>query len=200
LGCGDGRSWGQWLRDHTNGYIGVDVSESGIATAKGLGLDARLIEDAAALPFADASFDQAVSLEVLEHLFEPQLAVAEVRRVLRPRGRFIASVPNAAHWLRRKELALDGVFNPLGDDRDPEEPWRSPHIRFFTVSSLRRLLEHAGFHQVEVIGFQGAVRQASWVAALVRSDGPKRERLARRINARMCSILGRRLYALAICP
>jgi SAM-dependent methyltransferase len=49
-------------------------------------------EDLSALE--DASVDMVVSFETLEHLANPERFVGEVRRVLRPGGRFIASVPN----------------------------------------------------------------------------------------------------------
>lgn len=49
--------------------------------------------DVTALPFADASFDAVVLGEVLEHVPKDRKAVAEVKRVLRPRGVLALSVP-----------------------------------------------------------------------------------------------------------
>jgi SAM-dependent methyltransferase len=46
----------------------------------------RVVADARALPFRDASFDVVLMAFVLFHLAEPEVAIAEVRRVLRPRG------------------------------------------------------------------------------------------------------------------
>ncbi len=52
-----------------------------------------------ALPFADASFDAAVAADVLCHrAIDPALALAELRRVLRPAGRLIVNMP-AYGWL-----------------------------------------------------------------------------------------------------
>jgi SAM-dependent methyltransferase len=52
-----------------------------------------------ALPFADASFDAAVAADVLCHrAIDPALALAELRRVLRPAGRLIVNMP-AYRWL-----------------------------------------------------------------------------------------------------
>lgn len=50
--------------------------------------------DARALPFADASFGAAVSFETIEHFDRQDGFVREVRRVLRPDGRFIVSTPD----------------------------------------------------------------------------------------------------------
>lgn len=49
-------------------------------------------QDLSAIP--DASIDMVVSFETLEHIADPERFLAHVRRVLRPGGRFIASVPN----------------------------------------------------------------------------------------------------------
>jgi methionine biosynthesis protein MetW len=149
VGCGDGGTSGVWLRDRVAAYVGVDISESAIRMATERGLDARLISDAAELPFADDSFEVAICTEVLEHLFEPQLALAEIRRVLRPDGRLIVTVPNLAHWRNRLDVAVLGRWNPRGDHRSAIEPWRDPHIRFFTLASLVNLTEQAGFRVVE---------------------------------------------------
>ena len=63
-----------------------------------------------ALPYPDATFDRALCLDVLEHLtFEEQpRALAELRRVLRPGGELLVSVPNLAHLQSRVHFLLRG--------------------------------------------------------------------------------------------
>lgn len=63
-----------------------------------------------ALPFADASFDRALCLDVLEHLaYEQQpRALAELHRVLVPGGELLVSVPNLAHLQSRVQFLLRG--------------------------------------------------------------------------------------------
>lgn len=151
LGCGDGGTSGMYLSSHAKVYVGVDISEQAVELARGRGLDARVIDDAAVLPFDDSSFDVVVCSEVLEHLFEPNRAVAEAFRVLRPSGRLLVTVPNGTHWRDRIDM-LFGMWHPAGDDLGRKEPWRSPHIRFFQVATLRTMLKGAGFVDVEVGG------------------------------------------------
>jgi ubiquinone/menaquinone biosynthesis C-methylase UbiE len=90
--------------------------------------------DAAALPFLDASFDIAVCRFALHHLEDPSVALAEMRRCLRPGGRLgVADLvadedPDAAR--RQNEL----------------ERWRDPsHVRFLARGRLRALVADAGF-------------------------------------------------------
>jgi methionine biosynthesis protein MetW len=149
VGCGDGGTSGGWLHEHAARYVGVDISESAVEMASARGLDARLIDDAGDLPFPDGSFDLAICTEVLEHLFEPQRALTEIHRVLRTGGRLIVTVPNLAHWRNRLDLALLGRWNPRGDHLSPAEPWRDPHVRFFTLRSLVDLTESSGFEVLE---------------------------------------------------
>src|SRR5581483_8007533 len=105
------------------------------------------------LPFADDSFDFAVSIEVLEHLFEPQKAIAEIHRVLRPGGKLIVTVPNVSHWRNRVDLGVFGRWNPRGDHLSASQPWRDAHIRFFTVRTLGKLVEGCAFEIVARGGF-----------------------------------------------
>jgi methionine biosynthesis protein MetW len=152
VGCGDGGTSGVWLNERTASYLGVDVSEAAVEMARGRGLEARRIADAGKLPFAADSFDVAVCIEVLEHLLEPQLAVSEIRRVLRPGGRLILTVPNVAHWRNRVDSLL-GRWNPRGDHLSAAEPWRDAHVRFFTIGSLTSLIEVCGLEVVERGGY-----------------------------------------------
>jgi SAM-dependent methyltransferase len=52
------------------------------------------LEDVQALTYSDASFDTVVSCETVEHLPDPQRAVGELARVLRPGGRLFLTTPN----------------------------------------------------------------------------------------------------------
>lgn len=80
--------------------IGVDNSDYAVAYARAcygatLANAAFEVGDACDLSrFADGSVDLVVSFETIEHLREPDRFLGEVRRVLRPGGRLLGSVPN----------------------------------------------------------------------------------------------------------
>lgn len=195
VGCGDGGTSGGWLQAHTAKYLGVDISESALAVARERGLDVEQIGDAAELPLADASFDCVVCTEVLEHLFEPQVALAEIHRVLRPEGRLIITVPNVAHWRNRLDLALLGRWNPRGDNLSPEQPWRDPHVRFFSLASLSRLVEMSAFEVMERGGHAqfGLAQHSPGLRSLART--PEAGSTTRRAAARFPNVLAESLYA-----
>jgi len=99
VGCNAGELL-QHCRDlfPTMQLAGVEVNQAALEQAR-LNLpqaDLRL-SGAQAIPFAESSFDCVTCIEVLEHIPESLRAssLAEIRRVLRPGGRFILRVPHA---------------------------------------------------------------------------------------------------------
>lgn len=198
VGCGDGRTAGLWLREYGCEYVGVDVSDNAIAEAQELGLDVRKISDASELPFPDGTFDAALSIEVFEHLFDPLATAREIFRVLKPGGVLIATLPNVAYWRRRLELVV-GRWNPVGDDLSIEQPWRDPHVRFFTASTLASMLENAGYDRVHVAGHAGNfVRDLPCIG--LRVWNRKTSRPYRWAQRRHPSVFGLRLNATAFKP
>lgn len=193
VGCGAGETYAQWINREAASYVGVDVSAKAVEHARQRGLSAELIDEAVTLPFAADSFDVAVCIEVFEHLFAPARAASEIRRVLRPGGVLIASTPNSAYWRLRANL-LFGVWNPLGDSRSIEAPWRDPHIRFFTVAVLERMLRTAGYGRVEV-GAHGG-RLLDHMTSRPTAFGVSG--MYRRVERRFPALLGMTLHALAV--
>ena len=85
LGCGSGRAL-LWNRDWQSTAVGVDIAPFFASDARE-GID-LLLADLRKLPFADATFTKAYSLDVLEHLSPEALRamLGEANRVLTPGG------------------------------------------------------------------------------------------------------------------
>lgn len=160
VGCGDGLTSGKWISESGMKYVGVDISANAVEEAMRSGLNAVKIKDASTLPFALSSFDAAVCIEVLEHLFDPKGTIKDIVRVLKPGGVFIATVPNTVYWRNRADFFLLGRWNPLGDTLSVQQPWRDPHIRFFTFQSMRRLLDECGLSLLHIGGQSGGLLKA----------------------------------------
>lgn len=93
-GCGSG-PLSAALRDRGADVTGIDASAGMLALARRrLGADAALhvVDLSDPLPFADGAFDDVVASLVLHYLEDWGPALAELRRVLKPGGRLIASV------------------------------------------------------------------------------------------------------------
>jgi SAM-dependent methyltransferase len=135
LGC----RYGALTRAYAEGndVVGVDVDRDALAEAAKLGIETRWADAEEPLPFEDASFDVVVAGELIEHLRDPDGLVAEVRRVLRPGGTFVGSVPNFFR-LRNRLAMLFG--RPL--DHDPT------HLHVFAPRDVHTLV--AGFEDVEL--------------------------------------------------
>jgi 2-polyprenyl-6-hydroxyphenyl methylase / 3-demethylubiquinone-9 3-methyltransferase len=78
-------------------HVGVDLVPSALVQAAEHGVQ-PLVSDAAALPFADAAFDVVVAGEILEHLDDPDTAVAEICRVTRPGGWIVIDTIADTRW------------------------------------------------------------------------------------------------------
>ncbi len=108
LGCGSGDEV-VYLRRAFKcpRVVGVDLSAAFSARARS---ESDLaVADAARLPFPANSFDFAAAIHSLEHVSSPRSALAEVARVLRPRGWFYVGVPN-----RTRVLGYLGSFGVSG--------------------------------------------------------------------------------------
>ena len=103
VGCGSA-ACSRWLRTAGADAVALDLSGGMLARADALnastGVAVRLLQaDAGALPLADASFDLACSAYGgLPFVADARAVLAEVRRVLRPGGRFVASVNHPMRW------------------------------------------------------------------------------------------------------
>lgn len=145
---------------------GIDLTAEFCEVARHLtrlvGLDSRVefeLGDALAMPFADALFDGAYSMNVSMNVANKPALYAEIRRVLKPGG-----------WLLLSEIA-QGPGAPL----DYPMPWAdSARYSFLsTPEETRRGLEAAGF---EVIKFRDTVAEAKAFGARSRAMVERREK------------------------
>ena len=113
-----------------------------------------------------------------------------------PGGQAIFTTPNIAYWRCRLDLTCLGRWNPVGDDMSIAEPWRDPHIRFFTPSILARLIEQHGFTVADQRGYHGAaLRDCPFVRHRVTNANASR--FYRRVERRWPALLALNIATVA---
>ena len=158
LGCGDGSALAVAAGPHpAHRFVGIDWSGDALRQAQALGLTVVRADLAApGLPVADGAADVVIMSELIEHLVDPDGAVAEARRVLRPGGSLLLSTPNLAAWYNRGLLALgiQPVFSEVSLHGVFGRPGRvvAGHLRLFTRRALTEFLTASGFRCVTVTG------------------------------------------------
>lgn len=143
VGCGEGRHIFGVMQEYPNiKCTGLDMDDKSLEKAREgyeyfeslSNVGANFTKGSAyALPFEDNFFDLIVCSEVLEHLHEYNNAVKEIHRVLKPGGKFYASVP--AYWPEKVcwILSTDYQNQPGG------------HLRIFNENQLINEIKDSGF-------------------------------------------------------
>jgi SAM-dependent methyltransferase len=131
-GCGSGRNMLELARRGT--VAGVELSSASVELARARGVGEVIAGSVVELPFADASFDLIVSLDVIEHLDDDLAALREFRRTIAPGGALLITVP-AYQWLWSGHDEINY------------------HHRRYTRSTLQRVAERAGWRQARTTYF-----------------------------------------------
>jgi dolichol-phosphate mannosyltransferase len=134
IGCGSSR-----ILEAMKGAIGLDVSIQKLRFMGRKGCPV-LRGSIYALPFPDASFDEVVFSQVIEHIPKKPQIMGEIRRVLRPGGRLIIGTPDYARlfWIVLEEFY----------DRISPQAYGHEHISPYTLAEMRRLLADNGFEHL----------------------------------------------------
>jgi len=137
IGCAHG-GFLQRLRSQGWQVRGVEFSPDAAERAASRGLDVHVgTLESAELP--DGEFDAVFLWMVLEHLHDPAATLREIRRILKPEGWLMFSVPNYGSWERR---FFGRYWCALELPR---------HLQHYTTRSLKRLLADTGFEIEQVI-------------------------------------------------
>jgi len=143
LGCGEGA-----LLLHSGMLgVGVDLHADRLAIAKKSGI-ISVHGDGNKLPFSDAVFSTAVSMEVLEHIPDMSLMMKEMCRVLEDNGVWLISVPSVTlrslHEMKKsgKAIYLDEAEH-YREFSEVKVPWFEN--RFMLTYELEDMLKENGF-------------------------------------------------------
>lgn len=147
IGCYDG-TFLSLIKNKSNKLYGIEASDYGFQEARRRGtiVEKFFIDDGVKFPYTDNFFDFVIAGEIIEHIYDTDFFLCEIKRILKKGGLILISTPNIAS-LGRRLLLLFG-FNPI-IEVSPNEPDSPGHIRYFTFKSLKGLLEKHNFRVIK---------------------------------------------------
>lgn len=173
VGCGDGRFSAQ-LRDELGSrVVAMDFSPGMAAQAALRGLDVQ-IGDIQQMPWPDDQFDVVVANWMLYHVPDMDRGLQEIRRVLRPGGRLIASTMGLRHMRELWDLVGDEGAAPalaFSTENGAEVLGRT-----FPSVETRSMAGHATFpdHAAAVAHIATSLTRSHLAGSLPAFDGPLR--------------------------
>jgi 2-polyprenyl-3-methyl-5-hydroxy-6-metoxy-1,4-benzoquinol methylase len=143
LGCGNGAT-AHMLSEHGFSVVGVDTSESGVSLANDAFPNLRIEVGSAYDDLAAkyGTFPLVLSLEVIEHCIDPRGFAKSFFDLLAPGGLGIISTPYHG-YLKNVAISVLGKW-----DSHHSPLWDGGHVKFFSVRTLRALLEEVGFQNI----------------------------------------------------
>jgi len=144
VGCSSGNFGAVLLHEKNCEVVGLDIDKADIAEAKKK-LSAAYVRNVERDELADlGKFDVIIFADVLEHLLDPIGALEKVKKLLKPEGKILFSIPNMAHISIRLHL-LRGFFEytPIGLlDRT--------HLHYYDEHEVQHIFNEALLHVEEV--------------------------------------------------
>lgn len=140
---------------HADSYGGIEAGANEVKVAKSKGIQVHETDLNKPLPFADKSFDVVTANQVLEHVWNVDALLLEIKRVLKDDGVFVVGVPNFAALHERVSLLFG--YNPstwhtagiqIGLRKGACTGGRC-HVNGFTVDGFSYLLKHYGFKRMK---------------------------------------------------
>lgn len=150
LGAGAGIVAEMDFRGRAARICGVDLDPRVVENPM---LDEGKVADGGSIPYPDASFDLVFADNVVEHLDAPEQVFAEVRRVLKPGGRFLFKTPNKTHYMPLIARMTPHKFHQfINRKRGRQESDTFPtRYRANTLGDARKAAHASG---LEVIGIE----------------------------------------------
>jgi len=156
LGCGEGTVLAALAATHK---YGIDPSIHALVRARKKSNADCAVARAEELPFPSASFDLVVAVGVMEHFENPDLASAEVRRVLAPAGHYIALIHTDMTRSDRLRLKAREFLYPRPRPvamvkwlrKKIWHPIVQPLRKSYSIASARQCLERNGLAVKQII-------------------------------------------------
>jgi SAM-dependent methyltransferase len=172
VGCGNGSASQELAARGGFDVTAIDNSETGIAVAKQTypNVNFAVADCYDDLTAKYGKFPLVVSLEVVEHLYDPKLFIRRVCDLLEPGGMVVLSTPYNG-YIKNVALALLNRF-----DRHLDPLWDHGHIKFWSIDTLRKLLEEGDLINIRFYRVGRIAALAKSVIVTARRSKPNGKR------------------------
>lgn len=151
IGCGDGYITKLISRKTECEPYGIDISRNAVKTARKRGVKAIEADiNEGKIPHPKNYFDMVFCGDILEHIYNTEVLLENIYRILKPGGYLVISVPNIASWYNRVFLLIGWM--PTWIESSSKIYTGNPfikegvgHIHAFTEKSLKELVRVNGF-------------------------------------------------------
>jgi len=180
IGCGEGSLLLMAKNKYTNLY-GVDIDAYRLEVAR-KNFKKEKIENKVILKVEDINkglgfennfFDAVTIIATLPFIYDPFFVIQEINRVLKDEGILVVQVSNIAYIKHRMKLLfgkLPITTHPYNLDNWEELGWDRGALHYFTISSLRWLLELQGFKIEKITGSGLFATLRNWWPSLLSGD------------------------------
>jgi ubiquinone/menaquinone biosynthesis C-methylase UbiE len=147
IGCGEGYGI-EYLKNHVDSYTAIDKFQDSIDRLKKKYSEIKFhqLEVPELSIFEENTFDTIISFQVIEHIKNDKKYLEEIKRVLKPSGKFICTTPNIEMSLTRN-------------------PW---HVREYTTSEISNLFS-LFFERINLLGVYGNQKFSEYYEANKKS-------------------------------
>lgn len=157
VGCGRG-DFLLLMKERGWEPTGLELDERIESHGKKIGVDLRA-GSLETVRFPDSYFEAVTFWHVFEHLRDPEWALGECRRILKPGGLLVVSVPNIGSFQARLSgrhwFHLDPPF----------------HLYHYSLANLKKLLEKASFKTLKVKHFSLEYNPYGYIQSIFNSFG-----------------------------
>lgn len=146
VGCATGRIAEKLTKEKKCTVVGVEINKAMAKIAekrcsKVIVANAELLKS---INFPEKYFDIILFADVLEHCRNSGEILRNLKKYLSDTGYVLISVPNVANWEIRLRLLLGKFDYKSGTILD------DGHLRFFTLSSIKKLVEESGYRVINI--------------------------------------------------
>lgn len=171
-GCGTG-TLSRWLAQRGCKVLAVDASVEMVHAAQAIAastgsVEYQVVGSIAELAIGDSTLDGILCSSVLEYVPDPRACLLEFRRVLKPGGVLLVSVPNSRSAVRKLLQTAHWASKVVGR---PFMPYLDYSRHEYSASSFATMLKELSFGNLRSVtygaGLPAVLSRASWAAPLL---------------------------------